>query len=133
MKHDQPDKAPSDPKATVAVTNSTSMRKAGPGFIVLYRWRLQKGMEAQFVEAWSHISRLLKEERGSLGSRLHLGADDVWYSYAQWPSKEVRDSSAALPPIDPEARDRMRKAVREELPEVELKSVSDFLVLPSDA
>jgi hypothetical protein len=90
-------------------------------------------MEEQFVEAWSSVSRKLLEQRGSLGSRLHRGTDEIWYSYAQWPSATVRDSSAKLPPVDPEARRLMREAVEQELPEVVLESVSDFLVLPGDA
>jgi hypothetical protein len=90
-------------------------------------------MEGQFVEAWSSVSRQLREKRGSLGSRLHRGQDGVWYSYAQWPSNEVRSSSAALPPVDPDARRLMQEAVEEELPEVVLESVSDFLVLAGDA
>ena len=114
-------------------TKSSAVHGPGPGFAVIYRWRLMEGMEAQFIEAWSEVSRLLREERGSLGSRLHLGSDGIWYSYAQWPSAAARAKSAALPPVDPGARHRMSESVREELPEIELQSVSDFLVLPSDA
>ena len=54
--------------------------RAGPGFAVLYRWRVHQGAEAQFVEAWSLLSELLRSQRGSLGSRLHKGSDGLWYS-----------------------------------------------------
>ena len=114
-------------------TKSSAVHDPGPGFTVIYRWRLNEGMEAQFIEAWSQVSRLLREKRGSLGSRLHLGSDGIWYSYAQWPSAATRAKSAALPPVDPDAKRRMSDSVREELPEIELHSVSDFLVLPGDA
>jgi hypothetical protein len=90
-------------------------------------------MEEQFVDAWSSVSRKLLEQRGSLGSRLHRGPDGIWYSYAQWPSATVRESSSKLPPVYPEAGRLMREAVEQELPEVVLESVSDFLVLPGDA
>lgn len=102
--------------------------KTGPGFAVLYRWRLRAGMEKQFIEAWSEVSRLLLEQRGSLGSRLHHGDDDVWYSYAQWPSARVREASASLPHVSPEARAAMRACIAEELPDIVLDSVSDFMV-----
>jgi hypothetical protein len=51
------------------------MTRAGPGFVVLYRWRLRPEAEDSFVRAWSRISELLLEQRGSLGSRLHRGSD----------------------------------------------------------
>jgi hypothetical protein len=106
------------------------MRK-GPGFAVLYRWHLKPGKEKQFIEAWSRISDRLLSDRGSLGSRLHRGSDGIWYSYAQWPSSEARESAFALPAVDPEAGALMRDAIAETLPEVVLDSVSDFMVLPS--
>ena len=100
------------------------------GFIVLYRWRLHPGMETSFVEAWSRISELLRSLRGSLGSRLHRGSDDLWYSYAQWPSAEARDQAFAQPPVDAEASEQMRAAIAERFPEVVLDAVADFLVFP---
>jgi len=54
-------------------------------FVVLYRWRLHRGREQAFVEAWSEVTRHLRETGGALGSRLHRGNDGLWYSYAQWP------------------------------------------------
>ena len=102
--------------------------RPGPGFAVLYRWRLHPEKEAQFIQAWSRVSYLLLHERGSLGSRLHRGEDNIWYSYAQWPSEEHRNKSRSLPPVDPEAGERMNQAIAESLPDVVLYSVSDFMV-----
>ena len=34
-------------------TKSSVVHRPGPGFTVIYRWRLKEGMEAQFIEAWS--------------------------------------------------------------------------------
>jgi len=104
------------------------MSSAGPGFAVLYRWRLHDGAEASFIAAWSRISELLLRERGSLGSRLHRGADGLWYSYAQWPSAEAREQAFAAGSVDPEAGRQMREAIAESLPEIVLAPVSDFLV-----
>jgi heme-degrading monooxygenase HmoA len=52
------------------------MRNQGPGFAVLYRWRLHPGLEESFIEAWSRVSEGL-QKRGSLGSRLHRGHDGL--------------------------------------------------------
>lgn len=106
------------------------VRSAGPGFAVLYRWRLHEGAEESFVKAWSTISDLLRSERGSLGSRLHRGSDGWWYSYAQWPSALAREEAFAVGSVDPEASRQMTEAIAESLPEVVLESVADFMVLP---
>jgi hypothetical protein len=106
------------------------MSSTGPGFAVLYRWRLHQGAEQSFVLAWSRISELLLAERGSLGSRLHRGPDGWWYSYAQWPSAEARERAFEAGSVDPQASQQMREAIAESLPELVLESVSDFMVLP---
>lgn len=103
-----------------------------PTFAVLYRWRLHEGAEDAFVRAWSRVSELLRSERGSLGSRLHRGPDGVWYSYAQWPSAEVRDRAFALGPVDAEAAAQMNAAIAESLPELMLDPVADYLLLPPE-
>jgi hypothetical protein len=107
------------------------MKHKGPGFAVLYRWRLRPGMEASFIEAWTTVSQELRL-RGSLGSRLHRGPDDVWYSYAQWPSAAARAHAFTLAPRDPVARAAMHGAIAESLPEIVLESVSDLLVLGNE-
>jgi len=104
------------------------MTPTAPNFVVLYRWRLHEGAEEAFIAAWSRISERLRNERGSLGSRLHRGSDGLWYSYAQWPSAQARERAFALGAIDPQAGTRMREAIAESFPEVILACVSDFLV-----
>jgi len=106
------------------------MPSRGPGFAVLYRWRLHPGAEESFVKAWSRISGLLQSERGSLGSRLHRGPDGLWYSYAQWPSAQARQEALAGEPVDAEAGRQMSEAIAESLPELVLESVVDLMVLP---
>jgi heme-degrading monooxygenase HmoA len=97
-------------------------------FIVLYRWRLHPGVEASFVTAWSRISEILRDERGSLGSRLHKGNDGLWYSYAQWPSAKAREEAFALGSVDSALSAAMEAAIAERFPEIVLESVADFLV-----
>jgi len=102
----------------------------GPGFVVLYRWRLHPGKEQQFIAAWSRVSELLLTQRGSLGSRLHLAPDGTWYSYAQWPSAAAREHAFSLPAVDSESGATMREAIAESFPELVLQSVADYMVLP---
>ena len=104
------------------------MAHDGPGFVVLYRWRLKPGSEDSFIAAWSRVSGLLRSERGSLGSRLHRGADGIWYSYAQWPSSQARDDAFSLGSVDQQASEQMAQAIVERLPEVVLEPIADFLL-----
>jgi len=106
-----------------------TINRRGPGFAVLYRWRLHVGTEESFVEAWSRVSELLLK-RGSLGSRLHLGADGIWYSYAQWPSMEARSRAFEAGSVDPEATKQMNAAISEALPEIVLESYVDLMIQP---
>ena len=85
------------------------------------------------MEAWSRISELLLTQRGSLGSRLHRGADGLWYSYAQWPSAEARERAFAGEPVDALAEQQMRAAIAERYPDLVLESVADFMVVPDES
>ncbi len=108
------------------------MHAEGPGFAVLYRWRLRPGTEEAFVEAWTEVSHDLRR-KGSLGSRLHRGPDGIWYSYAQWPSAEARGHAFSLPSGSPAASAAMQDAIAERFPEIVLESVSDLIVPPASA
>ena len=98
-----------------------------PGFIVLYRWRLRPGHENLFQDAWSIITQELVE-RGSLGSRLHVGNDGLWYSYAQWPSAEARTAAFATALNADDAQRMMDEAVSEYFPEIVLSPSVDYLL-----
>ena len=121
----------SSKKRSTNIQESEHVSSKGPGFAVLYRWRLHEGTEESFVRAWTRVSELLLSERGSLGSRLHRGPDGLWYSYAQWPSAEAREQAFALESVDPEAGRQMAEAIAEGFPEIVLESISDLMVLPS--
>ncbi len=97
-----------------------------PELVVLYRWKIKPGLEDQFIDSWSRVTQSLLE-RGSLGSRLHRGADGTWYGYAQWPSNAVLEKAFAK---TPESMDQvaMREAILESFPPVHLEPISDFLV-----
>jgi len=103
------------------------MSSAAPPFCAIYRWRLHPGSEAAFVQAWSRVTQLLRSERGSLGSRLHRGPDQLWYSYTQWPSAQAKAEGLARESVDAEAWQRLRDCIAESLPELVLEPVADFL------
>ncbi len=102
------------------------------GFAVIYRVRLHPGMEAQYVSAWSTLTKRLRAERGGLGSRLHRGPEDIWYAYAQWPSAEARTRAFGLGTVDAEAERLMDEAIAERLPEIVLEPVANYLLSVED-
>lgn len=97
-------------------------------FIILYRWRIKPQLEQQFIESWSEITKFYREIFGSLGSRLHRGDDGLFYGYAQWQSAEQREKAFENMPELP-ARANMRQAIEESFPEIQLETISDFLIL----
>lgn len=98
-------------------------------FVVLYRWRIKPELEAQFIAAWSEITRYYSENKHWRGSRLHRGADGIFYSYAQWESDELR-RKAFENRVDLPAANLMREAIEESFPELPLEIISDYLNLP---
>ena len=94
----------------------------------MYRWRLRPGHEQRFQDAWSIVTRALVEQ-GSLGSRLHIGDDGLWYSYAQWPSEEARAAAFATSLNIDDAQRTMDDAVSERFPEIVLTSSVDHLLI----
>lgn len=103
-----------------------------PRFCVLYRARIHPHKEAQYIAAWSRLTRQLRDH-GSLGSRLHRGGDGLWYAYAQWPNAEARAAAFASPAIDAQARAEMADAIAEFFPEIVLEPVEDLLLFPAPA
>ncbi len=100
-----------------------------PGFAVLYRWRLRDGSEDSFLQAWEAVTRMIRSERGGLGSRLHRGEDGLWTAYAQWPDRETWQRSQALGPGEAaEAAAAMRAAIEHAEEPLLLEPVRDLFV-----
>lgn len=97
----------------------------------LYRWRLKPGREGDFEAAWAHVTAELREKCGSLGSSLHRGEDGLHYAYAQWPNREAREDACVTGEAFARAREAMRDATEEALPDVELTPMADYLVFES--
>ena len=97
-------------------------------FVVIYRWRLKAGTEAQFASAWAERTRAAVSQEGGLGSRLHRAADGMWVAYAQWPSRaaweEFRRTTAPPSP----ASLAMRSCIESSEEPLPLDVVCDLLV-----
>ncbi len=104
----------------------------GLGFCVIYRARVHPDKEAKYVAAWSTLTSLIRSQRGGLGSRLHKGADGIWYAYAQWESAQARSDAFALPSVHPEAQADMMDCIIGFLSEIPLDPIEDQLVPASE-
>jgi quinol monooxygenase YgiN len=109
------------------MTQTSAQIPERPALIMLYRWRLRAGSEEQFIADWSTVTRILRDERGSMGSRLHQGDDGLWYAYAQWPDAAAIER-AFENHVDEIASERMRDAIEERFPPLKLTPVADYLV-----
>jgi heme-degrading monooxygenase HmoA len=49
----------------------------------LYRWQIKAGKEKQFAENWATVTKAIREQCGSYGSRLHLANNGECVGYAQ--------------------------------------------------
>ncbi|MCQ9132318.1 antibiotic biosynthesis monooxygenase family protein [Streptomyces hilarionis] len=96
-------------------------------FAVIYRWRLHEGKEEQFAAGWHRVTRAMREQCGSYGSRLHRADDGTWVAYARWPDAATREG---CPDVDPEGEAMMREAVAESLPAIRCQVWDDLLAEP---
>lgn len=76
------------------------------------------GLEDEFISSWIHCTQVIYDNFGSLGSRLHRSSDGKYIAYAQWPSKEVYTASAEWPVHLVDARDAMRKLLKNGKPNI---------------
>lgn len=98
------------------------------GFVVVYRVRLRPGAEASYAAAWARLTELIREHAGGRGSRLHRGADGVWYAYAQWPDRAAWERPRDLTAEADDLVATMAAAVLEGLAPLELEVELDLLL-----
>lgn len=62
---------------------------------VIYEFTVEKDQQDKFKELWHQLTLRIRDESGSLGSRLHKVIEDeiTWVAYAQWPSQLIYDST----------------------------------------
>ncbi len=97
--------------------------------IFFYRWKIKPGYEKQFEENWALVTKAIREQCGSYGSRLHVAENGDYVGYAQWPDVETRercelDSSLST------ARGLMRDAIEYSYPDERFEVKIDLLSLP---
>jgi quinol monooxygenase YgiN len=99
------------------------------GFCVLYRFKIRPGKEETFRDGWSRMTRAIRENRGGLGSRLHLADDGVWVAYAQWPDRNAWERSREMETADPAAARLMAESIEQSEEPMLLTPTNDLLVL----
>jgi quinol monooxygenase YgiN len=97
--------------------------------IVVYRWRIRAGHEAQFREGWRAMTASIAATRGGLGSRLHRAQDGTWVAYAQWPDRAAYAAGHAAASANAAAAALMAHAIAEHLA-TEQWEVADDLLQP---
>ena len=82
-------------------------------FVVIYRWRVIPGLDAQFEAGWRAGTERIAAEFGGWGSRLHRTDDGAFIAYAQWPDKATweRAMETRMHHSDDEARKKYRDAI----------------------
>lgn len=94
--------------------------------VYLYRWKIKCGCEDDFRIGWAAVTEYHRTHSNSLGSRLHIGTDGLFYAYACWPSAEAREQAFAVSVEIPE-RQLMADSIEESFPSVEMSILDDLL------
>ena len=102
-------------------------------FVVIYRWRLKLGKEAEFREAWRRATQAIYTKRGSLGSQLMDGKDGTYYALARWPNRDLWANRSRPGPADPQSSQTMAELTEMSFPPVELEVTDDMLQLEPHA
>jgi hypothetical protein len=76
---------------------------------IFFQWKVASGREGAFEHAWLELTKLIRDERGGLGSRLHRCANGHYFAYAQWPSELFWATQPELTARMVELRTQMRE------------------------
>ena len=86
-------------------------------------------MEDQFRSAWRRVTEAIRDNRGGLGSRLHVTPEGIWLAYAQWPDRKSWEEAGSAGEIpDPQAFTDMADAIDERFTPILLEPQEDLLV-----
>ncbi|RTR02461.1 antibiotic biosynthesis monooxygenase family protein [Halomonas nitroreducens] len=104
------------------------MSERATTFCVIYQFKVRSGQEERFKQGWKRMTDAIREQRGGLGSRLHLSSDGWWLAYAQWPDRATWQAAQELPTSpDPEAQAMMADAVEQRRRPILLEPKVDLL------
>ncbi len=95
--------------------------------ILVYRWKIKQGKQKQFEESWSAVTKAIRNQCGSYGSRLHLAPNGEYVAYAQWPDISTREK-CELDRSSSAVRKLMFDAIEISYPEECLELKSDLLL-----
>lgn len=95
--------------------------------IFMYRWKIKPGKQKQFEENWSIVTKAIRKQCGSYGSRLHLAPNGEYVGYAQWPDVATREK-CELDVSCLQARKFMSEAIEISYPDQCLEVKSDLFV-----
>ena len=97
-------------------------------FAVIYLFKTRNNQENKFIDSWKEMTRLIYENEGGLGSRLHKEKEGHYIAYAQWPDKELWERSGNnLPESANEVRQRMRSSCESVEILYELEMIEDLI------
>ena len=97
-------------------------------YALIYKFKVKKNKESEFIKSWKELTELIYKYEGSLGSRLHKQDDETFIAYAQWPNDVVfNNSGKKLPENVKEIREIMRKACSDIERLFELEVIEDVL------
>lgn len=65
-------------------------------FSIIYHFTIHEEFENEFIQNWFDITKLIYENKGSLGSRLQKIDNQHFLGYAIWPSKEVFENASRM-------------------------------------
>ncbi len=85
-------------------------------FCVIYHFKVKKGQEIAFQEAWHAVTEDMVQNYKSLGARLHSAEDGSCVAYAQWPDKDSWQSGHVI--IEAESRQMHVENLLDEIPTV---------------
>ena len=94
--------------------------------IFFYRWKIKFGKEKQFEDNWAIVTKAIREQCGSYGSRLHQAENGEYIGYAQWPDVQTREA-CKLDSSSSAARLLMREAVEHAYPDEQFVVKNDLL------
>ena len=72
----------------------TEVGAATPGFVAIYRWRVEPHFADAFIAKWEETTIALGKH-GGMGSLLGRTEDGLFAAIALWPDRETRDTAFA--------------------------------------
>lgn len=95
-------------------------------FAVIYKFKIKKGLEAQFEKSWADMTHEFRELHGGLGSCLHKDDDGEYLAYARWPNREMWEMKKQIK--NTKAMDLMKSSIEKSYSAIPLKILDNLLV-----